>query len=67
MISLLILLVAGYVAFRCIEVFCKQPNGQYSEYGHVTLMTVALLLLISAVYIGVATLSNQADLNRLLR
>jgi hypothetical protein len=48
MIPTLIFLVAAYVAFRSIEVFCKRPDGQYSKLGFpILLIAAAAVLLLS--------------------
>ena len=39
MIQELFLMVAGYVMFRYVEVFCKRPDGQYSRAGFVVMIS----------------------------
>jgi len=49
MIPSLVLIVAAYVAFRCIETFCKRRDGQYSQVGFgVVILAAAGTLLVAA-------------------
>ncbi len=54
MIPSLILIVAGYVLFRCVEVFCKQRDGQYTKGGFTFLLISATLLFIATVILALS-------------
>ena len=43
----LILIVAGYVMFRYVEVLCKRSDGQFSKAGYAVMVALAIALLIA--------------------
>jgi hypothetical protein len=54
LIPSLILIVAGYVMFRCIEVFCKQRDGQYTKGGFTFLLICATALFIATALLAIS-------------
>jgi hypothetical protein len=45
MLSIILLIVAGYVMFRYIEVLCKTLEGHYSKTGFAVLIVLSVILL----------------------